>query len=332
MSVPSSTTGPHLVAPSTAEEILKGIGSYARSAAYTASSYASSYSSRYLTSENGNYTLSVLFYIVLYSFILFLILVIVHFSITPVFKFTPGAKGLVGVPSSTDDIVYWNKKSQPSAEIVPTVNDSISTYDFMRNFSFSVDIFLRKITDADINKQIFLYLAYEPPTDTTVANVNLITNTDFAPVAGVEQTTQAVLVKKSYMGMYLTDTNDLIVTFVSQGTPYSTRPIKNIPFYTPFRITVVVEDKSFSVFINGQQAFQRIVPGVLTFSRPAQTPTTSKLLKFYPPPFGPPIYVQNLHLWPRAISYKEVQRAQPALALESDFGSMPTESVSGTCS
>jgi hypothetical protein len=187
-------------------------------------------------------------------------------------------------------------------------------------------------TDADINKQIFLYLAYEPPTDTTVANVNLITNTDFAPVAGVEQTTQAVLVKKSYMGMYLTDTNDLIVTFVSQGTPYSTRPIKNIPFYTPFRITVVVEDKSFSVFINGQQAFQRIVPGVLTFSRPAQTPLTSKLLKFYPPPFGPPIYVQNLHLWPRAISYKEVQRAQPALALESDFGSMPTESVSGTCS
>lgn len=329
MSVPSSTTVPQLVAPSTAEEILKGIGSYARSAAYTASSYASSYSSRYLTSENGNYTLSVLFYIVLYSFILFLILVIVHFSITPVFKFTPGAKGLVGVPSSTDDIVYWNKKSQPS-EIVPTVNDSISTYDFMRNFSFSVDIFLRKITDADINKRILLYLAYEAPT--SGENTNLLVNTDFAPVAGVEQTTQAVLVKKSYMGMYLTETNDLIVTFVSGGTPYSTRPIKNIPFYTPFRITVVVEDKSFSVFINGQQAFQRIVPGVLTFSRPAQTPPTSKLLKFYPPPFGPPIYVQNLHLWPRAISYKEVQRAQPALALESDFGSMPTESVSGTCS
>jgi hypothetical protein len=262
---------------------------------------------------------------------LFLILVIVHFSITPVFKFTPGAKGLVGVPSSTDDIVYWNKKSQPS-EIVPTVNDSISTYDFMRKFSFSVDIFLRKITDAHINKQIFLYLAYEPPTDTAVANVNLITNTDFAPVSGVEPTTQAVLVRKSYMGMYLTDTNDLIVTFVSEGTPYSTRPIKNIPFYTPFRITVVVEDKSFSVFINGQQAFQRIVPGVLTFSLPQETHQTSKLLKFYPPPFGPPIYVQNLHLWPRAISYKEVQRAQPALALESDFGSMPTESVSGTCS
>jgi len=329
MSVPSSTTGPQLVAPSTAEEILKGIGSYARSAAYTASSYASSYSSRYLTSENGNYTLSVLFYIVLYSFILFLILVIVHFSITPVFKFTPGAKGLVGVPSSTDDIVYWNKKSQPS-EIVPTVNDSISTYEFVKNFSFSVDIFLRKITDADINKRILLYLAYEAPP--LGENTNLLVNTDFAPVAGVEQTTQAVLVKKSYMGMYLTETNDLIVTFVSGGTPYSTRPIKNIPFYTPFRITVVVEDKSFSVFINGQQAFQRIVPGVLTFSRPAQTPPSSKLLKFYPPPFGPPIYVQNLHLWPRAISYKEVQRAQPALALESDFGSMPTESVSGTCS
>ena len=326
MSVPS-TTAPQLVAPSTAEEILKGLGSYAKSAAYSASSYASSYSSSYLTSENGNFTLSVLFYIVLYSFILFLILVIVHFSITPVFKFTPGAKGLVGVPSSTDDIVYWNKKSQPS-EIVPTANDSLSTYEFVRNFSFSVDIFLRKITDdAGINKRILLYLAYEPPTPTSGTNSNLITDADFT----APSTTQSVLVSKSYMGMYLTDTNDLIVTFVSGGTPYSTRPIKNIPFYTPFRITVVVEDKSFSVFINGQQAFQRIVPGVLTFSRPAGTDATSKLLKFYQPPFGPPIYVQNLHLWPRAISYKEVQRAQPALALESDFGTMPSDSVSGTC-
>ena len=329
MSVPS-TTAPQLVAPSTAEEILKGLGSYAKSAAYSASSYASSYSSSYLTSENGNFTLSVLFYIVLYSFILFLILVIVHFSITPVFKFTPGAKGLVGVPSSTDDIVYWNKKSQPS-EIVPTANDSLSTFEFIRNFSFSLDIFLRKITDADINKRIFLYLAYEPPTPTSGTNSNLIKETDFSASLAPSPTTQSVLVSKSYMGMYLTDTNDLIVTFVSGGTPYSTRPIKNIPFYTPFRITVVVEDKSFSVFINGQQAFQRIVPGVLTFYRPAGTDATSKLLKFYQPPFGPPIYVQNLHLWPRAISYKEVQRAQPALALESDFGTMPSDSVSGTC-
>jgi len=320
MSVPS-TTVPQLVAPSTAEEILKGLGSYAKSAAYSASSYASSYSSSYLTSENGNFTLSVLFYIVLYSFILFLILVIVHFSITPVFKFTPGAKGLVGVPSSTDDIVYWNKKSQPiSTEIAPIANDSLSTFEFIQNFSFSVDIFLRKITDTDINKRIFLYLAYEPPTSGII-------NTDFT----ASPTTQSVLVSKSYMGMYLTETNDLIVTFVSGATPYSTRPIKNIPFYTPFRVTVVVEDKSFSVFINGQQAFQRIVPGVLTFSSPAGTAATSKLLKFYPPPFGPPIYVQNLHLWPRAISYKEVQRAQPALALESDFGTMPSDSVSGTC-
>lgn len=316
-----STTVPQLVAPSTAEEILKGLGSYAKSAAYSASSYASSYSSSFLTSENGNFTLSVLFYIVLYSFILFLILVIVHFSITPVFKFTPGAKGLIGVPSSTDDIVYWNKKSQPS-EIVPTANDSLSTFEFIRNFSFSVDIFLRKITDADINKRIFLYLAYEPPTSGT--NNNLIIVGDFSASSGTSPTTQSVLVSKSYMGMYLTETNDLIVTFVSRGTPYNTRPIKNIPFYTPFRVTVVVEDKSFSVFINGQQAFQRIVPGVLTFS-------DSNLLKFYPPPFGPPIYVQNLHLWPRAISYKEVQRAQPALALESDFGTMPSDSVSGTC-
>lgn len=331
MSVPS-TTAPQLVAPSTAEEILKGLGSYAKSAAYSASSYASSYSSSYLTSENGNFTLSVLFYIVLYSFILFLILVIVHFSITPVFKFTPGAKGLVGVPSSTDDIVYWNKKSQPNTtEIVPTANDSISTYEFMRNFSFSVDIFLRKIIDAGINKRILLYLAYEPPTPTSLTNNNMIIDADFTATSGTSPTTQAVLVRKSYMGMYLTETNDLIVTFVSGGIPYSTRPIKNIPFYTPFRVTVVVEDKSFSVFINGQQAFQRIVPGVLTFSRPEGTDDTSKLLKFYPPPFGPPIYVQNLHLWPRAISYKEVQRAQPALALESDFGTMPSDSVSGTC-
>jgi hypothetical protein len=140
---------------------------------------------------------------------------------------------------------------------------------------------------------------------------------------------------KASMYMYLTQTNDLVVTFFSgaNGTPFSTREIKNIPLYSPFRITVVVEEKTFTVYINAQQAFQRTVPLILTLNTKGSMPSDSQ--RFFPPPSWADaptktVFLQNFHLWPRAISYPEVQKAQPALALTADFN-MPTESGTSSC-
>jgi hypothetical protein len=258
------------------------------------------------------------------------VLILVHFTLYPVFKFTPGAKGIIGVSGVKESLVYWNTKKQPST-YAPLDTDTLGSYPFTNNFSFSVDLFVRRMTDTTASSRVILYKTYAngPQLKDTVVADPLVT--------GPTQTDIAVnyMNNKVSMFMYLTDTNDLIVTFFSGalGTPYSSRQIKNIPLYTPFRVTVVVEDKTFTVYINAQQAFQRTVPSVLSLNTLGSLSTASQ--RFFAPPAwadqpAKTIFLQNLQLWPRAISYTEVQTAQPALALEEDFG-MSKESGTSSC-
>jgi hypothetical protein len=334
MSAPASASAA-ITAPQTAEEILKGLGSAVKSAASSASSSATYYASSYATAENGSYTLNVLFYLVLYAFILFLVLVVVHFTIMPVFKFTPGAKGLIGLPAASDDKVYWNTKVQPLAlAYAPLDDDSLGSYSYTNNFSFSIDLYVRRITDTTATSRVILYKTFKngaqvKPAPAVAIADPLIT----APTTGQDLATY--MSTKASMYMYLTQTNDLVVTFFNgpQGTPFSSREIKNIPLYSPFRITVVVEEKTFTVYINAQQAFQRTVPLTLALNSKGGLDTGSQ--RFFPPPSWADaptktVFLQNFHLWPRAITYPEVQRAQPALALAADFN-MPTESGSSSC-
>ena len=331
MSAPASIT-----APQTAEEILKGLGTVVRSAASSATSYASSYASSYATAENGSYTLNVLFYLVLYAFILFLVLVVVHFTITPIFRFTPGAKGLIGLPAASDDKVYWNTKVQPAAlAYAPLDNDTLGSYSFTNNFSFSTDLYVRRMTDTTATSRVILYKTFKNGPQVTPAPPTAIAD-PLATGPTAEQDLATYMSTKASMYMYLTQTNDLVVTFFSgpNGTPFSTREIKNIPLYTPFRITVVVQDKTFTVYINAQQAFQRTVPTALTLNTSGGLDTGSQ--RFFPPPSWADqptktVFLQNFHLWPRAVSYPEVQQAQPALALAADF-TMPLESGTSSCS
>jgi len=332
MSAPASASA---TARQTAEEILKGLGTAVSSAASSASSSVTSYASSYATAENGNYTLSVLFYIVLYAFILFLILVVVHFTIMPIFKFTPGAKGLIGLPASSDDKVYWNTKVQPAAlAYAPLDNDSLGSYAYTNNFSFSIDLYVRRMTDTTATSRVILYKTFKNGSQVTPAPSTPVADPlATAPVSTEDLATY--MSTRASMYMYLTQTNDLVTTFFHgpQGTPFSTREIKNIPLYTPFRITVVVEDKTFTVYVNAQQAFQRTVPITLALNSKGGLDTGSQ--RFFPPPSWADaptktVFLQNFHLWPRAISYPEVQQAQPALALTADFN-MPIESGTAAC-
>jgi hypothetical protein len=322
-------------ASETAEEILRGLGtasSAVSSAARSSASYASSYARSYATPENGSYTLNVLFYLILYAFILFLILILIHFTIYPVFKFTPGATGLIGVAGVNDSIVYWDKKGQPAAlTYAPLDTDTLGSNTFINTFTFSIDLFVRRITDTTSSNRVILYKTY--------ANGSQLTSSSIADPLSTGPTgadIEAYMKSKVSMFMYLTKTNDLILTFFSgpAGTPYSSRPIKNIPLYTPFRVTVVVEDKTFTIYINAQQAFQRTVPVKLLLNTLGSLSTASQ--RFFAPPSwadqpAKTIFLQNLQIWPRAISYSEVQTAQPALALEADFG-MSNEAGTSSCS
>jgi hypothetical protein len=316
MSVPPVNTRNATIA-----SILGQGASSAYSTASSAVTSATSYATSYTTSENGNYTLQVMFYVFLYTFLLFLVLVLVHFTIRPVFKFTPGSAGLIRVAAPTDDKVYWNAKAQPPpADRVPKEGDSLASYDFTNNFSFSVDLYVRKMTDTEPNKRIILYKTYKYEAASEPAGLSA------GPSAADGRET--FMQSKCSMYMYLSDTNNLGLTFFAgaSGTPYNIKEIDNIPFYTPFRVTVVVEDKTFTMFINAKQTFQRVVPSTLSLNQVSGFLTANQ--RFYAPPSwanSQTVFLQNFHVWPRAISYPEVQQAQPALARKEDFGPMAAE-------
>jgi hypothetical protein len=315
----------------TVQKILGNAVAAGRSAVSSASSYASSslasYSGQGQGQDSPNYALQVLFYLLMYAFVLFLVLLLVHFTVRPIFRFTPGANGLIGLPSAADDKVYWNTRSQPALlSYAPLTTDTLAPYAFTNNFTMSVDLYVRRMTDTNAKTRVILYKTHE----STSATDPLATG----PTA--TEDISAYMAKKVSMFVYLTSTNDIGVTFYTglTGTPYSSREIKNIPLYTPFRLTIVVEDKTFSVYINAQQAFQRTVPSAITLN--SSNSLDTKTQRFYPPPAWADsttktVFLQNLHLWPRSISYPEVQRAQPALALAADFD-MPVESGTSSCS
>lgn len=280
------------------------------------------------TPETGNYILKVLYYLLMYSFFIFLILLLVHFAVKPIFRFVPGGKGVIGLPGTSDDKVYWNERKQPNQKTaVPLDSDELAAYPFDKDFTVSIDLYVRKLPDTNVKNRLILVKAKKPSGDN-----NTVTTFDTPPSTS-DQSLETYFNGKARMIMYLTETNDLIVTFYNGRsgniTAYASRPIYNVPLYTPFRITVVVEDRIFTLYMNGKQVFQRIVPTTLAVD------DSEAFQKFYsPPPWAhepkQTIFLQNFHIWPRAINSTEVAQTLPALATAPDFD-MPAEAGGTSC-
>jgi hypothetical protein len=230
----------------------------------------------------------------------------------PIFKFVPGGAGYIPVPASTDNVVYWNNKKQPPpSSIAPIAGDKLANHAFTNTFSFSIDLFIRQITDTSAFTRLILYKTNK---SAILASPSVTDSEGFVNYMS----------RNASMIMYLTETNDLVVTFFAGNTAasYSCPYIKNVPLYTPFRISVVVEKLMFSIYLNGMLTFQRVFPSELTNNE--STPALSGQQAFFSAPAWAnlpvqTIFVQNFNLWNRILSYSELISAQPALALISDF-------------
>ena len=260
------------------------------------------------------YWIQVTYYFTLYTLLLFLVLVVINYTVTPIFSFYPGSPGVIPVPGLTNDLIYWKDKKQPAfSEPVPKEDDKLYGKSYVNMFSFGIDLYVRELAASNASTRLILYKASAPIQDPPKMDATF-TGDSFINY----------MKKRSSMIMYLTDTNDLVITFFSGSKQYNTAPIKNIPLYTPFRITLVVEDKMFTTYLNSKQVFQRLVPELIAMPSDGN----SGMQRFYSSPEWSnnprhSIYVQNFHLWSRPITYKEVISARPALALDKDFGLSP---------
>lgn len=228
---------------------------------------------------------SVAGYIVAVAIILSVILLFVHFTIRPIFQFTPGGSGIIPIPGFSDGKLYWKKAKDVSPLTEATMGISKIP---SQNWSFTLDIFIQNPTSLTQNIPVFLREEL----------VSIGTTSNLGP--------------KSNAHIYLVPgTNDLIVGTTNSSNNVEDVVLSNVPVQTPFRVGVVILDVAMEVYVNGR----------LMKTRVFDAPPGNFTGRFLPPQGAAAdlVKVRNLQIWTRPLTASEVRYAKPALMSGSEF-------------
>ena len=238
-------------------------------------------------------------------FLLFLVLLVVHYTITPIFTFSIGDQGFIPLVRTNDGQLVWTKGPVPadlSANVLRILPNS---------FTVQMDIYLENTATLSSSDRILFYRSLQ---QVVPNNFNTI--------------------MKQYEGSnllirLLPDTNDLVVSAITLADPNnletatleSTPTILNVPIRQPFRLTVALHANTLEVYLNGR------LFGTKTFRYPLKASTGY----FFGPPtlYRSSVRIMNVQYWDRILSSAEVRSAGPALPDISLFG--PALSPSATC-
>ncbi len=236
---------------------------------------------------------------------MFAILLIVHYTIRPIFKVRNSGPGFIPVPTvgPTSTGLYWIKSTGLIKSIDTVLLDGDDgTY----NYSMSLDILIKDPNvSSNIDRPIF---------SRSDANYS------GAPVTS-EGVTIAQQIGNYNLAFYLDkSTNDLIVSTMSSAADhfvFENAIIENVPVQKPFRIGVVLGSKYMEVYFNGKLHSTRELGGTpLPISGAFMPPGNA---------FAAMADVRNLRLWKGTITPAEMAYL-PALSL-ADFGEQTTRSL-----
>jgi len=217
------------------------------------------------------------------------ILLFVHYMITPVFILHPGDPGYIPVPGFDDGKLYWAKGL---TGIIPNKNLAIQSSSY--NYSFVLDIFVENPLQFSKEPRILFTRGgqfKETPTSETL--LGLFENYNVV------------------MGL-LPDTNDLIVSVLNKDNNMENVIISNIPVQEPFRVGVIIMEQAMEVYINGHLAKTR------KFASPPKDVTGDIA---GPLGINTTIFkVRNLKIWDRILRTTEIRYAKPPLATAKEFG------------
>jgi hypothetical protein len=183
--------------------------------------------------------LQYLYYIVILILVGLIILVIIHFTITPIFRVGAGKPGIISLPGSNDSQHFWKKGSTLTDVSGAAVNTA-------KNYSFTFDFILDDPTlTLDKPKVLlargppFIY----PPTYGATDTITTIVP-DFNVCVYLERTTNNLIVAVQ------------TVNTTASGTTYpiTSVEIPNIPVRKQISLGVMVGDKALEVYVNGYLA------------------------------------------------------------------------------
>ena len=253
-------------------------------------------------------------YVAAILMILLGILLLVHYTLYPIFQFQPGGKGLIPIPGFKDNKTFWPAPSAfSSGSNLPPVQDISDTIVFANgnqvssNWAFTLDICIVCPMAQMTGNQVPI-----TPISGPSSIYRLIFNRGGAyPMQTTGDMITGVVTGYNVAIALVPDTTDLIVSVLdSNGNPVNAT-IYNAPVQAPFRIGVVLMDMAFEVYLNGKLVQTSVLAqGInsnIGFFQGPQKGTTSSV------DMTDIVRVGNLNVWARTAQPAEIRYAQPTL-------------------
>jgi hypothetical protein len=233
-----------------------------------------------------------LFYLSITAFVIFLLLIIVHYTYTPIFSFSAGDGGYIKLASGVADSQIAWEDEPPGSTLITKFTNILPC-----GFTVSLDVFIDKDLSLSNMERMILYRGKTPV------------------VPDKTKTLQANYPESNLLIYLQNDTNDLVVSAITSdatGSFVESAPtVLNVPIRKPFRVTAVYLPNLLEVYMNGRFIGSRVLKG-----KPLQTGT-----QFLPPPeqFQQTVKILNVSYWARPLLAREIVAAPPPLPDASKF-------------
>lgn len=214
-------------------------------------------------------------YLLAVIIVLFVILLFVHFFITPIFITRPGGSGYIPLPLLDDGKIYWKSDSTNLQDTQTPINN------ITENFTIGADIFLENPVQISDNYRVLFFRGAainSSPTSKMLNNILPSYNFAFALAP---------------------DTNDLVVSVLNSSGSMENILIPNIPVQQTFRVHLVLMDHAMEVYINGKLVKTRALanpPKNVTGTIWAPSTNMSSIAN-----------VRNLEIWNRILVPSEIK-------------------------
>lgn len=257
-----------------------------------------------INTEGTNPYVKIVLYIVAFIAFLVLALTIVHYTVYPIWRFSPTDKGVIGVPGFDSTFIRWNKANQVavlSSQETPIGSGSV-------NWSGMLDVIIDAPTAVknwnDNGLPIERILFWRGQSINTSASVT-------------QTSTLLTLIPSYNICIYLDKlTNDMFVSVLCSRSAtekvMENVRIPNFPVRKSTRVGWMVSEKFFEVYVNGKL----IKSQKLTNPPVTVDSATSESAKFRTYPGGLfAARVQYLQLWNQPLSSAQFR----ALATPTEF-------------
>ena len=225
--------------------------------------------------------------------IICVILLFVHYFITPVIQTRPGAPGYIYL-GTDNGVLFWKDGYTPTIQ-----NKDTPIASMYYGYTMIVDIKLSSVMPFGTQHRILFTRGATRKTPSSDSATTLTSMFD----------TYNLVVA------LLPDTTDLIVSTMSSGKTAENIILSNVPVNTTFRLGIVLLEKSMEVYVNGRLIKTRALStslldakGDIETSATAQDQTVAKL--------------RNLKIWPQELPTPQIQNARPEMPSDSTMGGM----------